>query len=58
MAESGADFSPCGAAFMIDIATELSRHGVADYWDDVDRFARNHIIECQITDYENFAGHR
>ena len=49
----------CAVCFMIDLALNFSTAGVADYWDDVDRWVRNHFAECQLTDskwmYTKFA---
>ena len=42
----------CGAAFMIRIALRLTRAGAGDYWDDVDRWTRNHLAEGQLTHCE------
>ncbi len=38
----------CTAADMVAVATKLSQAGVADYWDDVDRYTRNHFAEIQM----------
>jgi len=35
-------------ADMIAVAVMLSRAGVADCWDDADRWTRNHFAECQM----------
>ena len=37
-------------ADMVAIALKLTLAGAGDYWDDVDRWARNHFSESQITD--------
>ena len=37
-----------GGADMIGLALQLSEAGVADYWDDVDRWTRNMLAESQI----------
>ena len=42
----------CGVSLMINLAVKLTQAGVGDYWDDVDRWVRNHFIEGQLTDYE------
>jgi len=39
----------CEVADMIGLAVKLSAAGAGDYWDDVDRWARNHFFECQLT---------
>jgi len=40
----------CSTGEIIALAVELSRAGVGDYWDDVDRYVRNHLAEIQFTD--------
>ena len=40
----------CEVADMIGIAAKLTRAGVGDYWDDMDRWARNQFAENQLTD--------
>jgi hypothetical protein len=40
----------CTVADMIAMALKLSAAGVADYWDDADRWTRNHFSESQMTD--------
>src|SRR5439155_19676235 len=35
---------------MAYLALKLSDSGVGDYWDDADRYVRNHLAELQITD--------
>ncbi len=42
----------CEVADMIGIAAKLSAAGVGDYWDDVDRWARNQFAEGQLVDSE------
>ena len=45
------ELNPCefaGGADMIGLALQLSEAGVADYWDDVDRWTRNMLAESQI----------
>jgi len=43
----------CANAFMIDTALTLALAGAGDgYWDDVDRYVRNHYAECQLKDYK------
>lgn len=39
----------CGVADMIALALKLTRAGLGDYWDDVDRWTRNHFAEGQLT---------
>jgi len=40
----------CEVADMIAIAAKLTLAGVGDYWDDLDRWVRNHFAEGQLTD--------
>ncbi len=40
----------CEVADMIAIALKLSRAGAGDYWDDADRYLRNHFAEMQLLD--------
>ena len=40
----------CSVADMTMLAIQLSELGVGDYWDDVDSYVRNQLIELQITD--------
>ena len=52
---SAEDFNPCevaGLAGMVGVALKLSdpEDGIADYWDDVDRWVRNMIAESQMLD--------
>jgi len=42
----------CAVADMIVIALKLSRAGVGDYWDDADRWIRNHFAEAQLSKIE------
>jgi hypothetical protein len=42
----------CSLADMIEIALKLSQAGVGDYWDDVERFARNQLLENQFRDVD------
>ena len=37
------------------LAVELSQDGIGDYWDDVDRYARDELAELQLTDKEQLA---
>ena len=43
---------PCSIADMILIALKLSRAGVGDYYEDVEYYLRNLLIEQQITDLD------
>ena len=43
---------PCNLADMIWLAVHLSDAGIGDYWDDVDQYVRNCLIEYQFTDPE------
>ena len=40
----------CGTADMVALAVKLSTAGVADYWDDVDGYVRNTLVEQQYAD--------
>jgi hypothetical protein len=40
----------CEVADMIGIAAKLTRAGAGDYWDDLDRWARNQFAENQLTE--------
>jgi hypothetical protein len=40
----------CATGDMTYLALKLSDSGVGDYWDDADRYVRNHLAELQITD--------
>jgi len=40
----------CEVADMIGLAAKLSRAGVGDYWDDLDRWTRNQFAENQLTE--------
>lgn len=42
----------CELADMIAIALKLSSAGVADYWDQADRWTRNHFAQSQLTSIE------
>lgn len=42
----------CAIADVIHLATRLSRLGLCDYWYDVERFARNQLLENQFLDAE------
>jgi len=39
----------CCIADMVPLAIRLSEIGMGDYWDDVDRFVRNQLVEQQLT---------
>jgi hypothetical protein len=39
-------------ADMVALAVKMSAAGVADYWDDADRWTRNHFTESQLTSTE------
>ena len=55
---SGGDIGPggetpqtaetCATADMIALAIRLSESGIGDYWDHVDQYVRNHLVECQM----------
>ena len=38
----------CAVADMIALAIRLSQAGIGDYWDHVDQYVRNHLVECQM----------
>jgi len=38
----------CGVAEMTELAVMLSEAGVGDYWDDVDQYVRNQLVEHQV----------
>lgn len=40
----------CSLGDMMLLAARLSVDGVGDYWDDLERYIRNQMAECQITD--------
>jgi hypothetical protein len=40
----------CTVGDMTYLAVKLSELGVGDYWDDVDRYTRNQLVEGQVTD--------
>lgn len=42
----------CTVGDMTYLATKLSQLGVGDYWEDVDRYTRNQLVEGQVTDAE------
>ena len=39
----------CEVADMVFLALYLTRRGLGDYWDDVDRWVRNQYAQAQIT---------
>ncbi len=42
----------CAVGDMVALAVLLSRAGAGDYWDDAERYLRNHFAELQLTDPE------
>jgi len=42
----------CATADAICVAVRLSDSGVGDYWEDVDQYVRNNLVEMQFTDIE------
>ena len=42
----------CFLGDLVALGVRMSDAGVADLWEDVDRIARNHLVEAQITDIE------
>ncbi len=38
----------CSIGDMVYIACRLSQAGFGDYWDDVDQYVRNHLVESQL----------
>lgn len=40
----------CGLADLVHLALVLTQAGVADYWDDLERFGRNQLLENQYRD--------
>jgi Beta-L-arabinofuranosidase, GH127 len=42
----------CGIADMVALAVALSDAGIGDYWDDVDHYVRNQLVEQQFVDGE------
>jgi hypothetical protein len=40
----------CNLADMVTLAIDLSKAGAGDYWDDADRWVRNHFAEAQLTE--------
>ena len=39
----------CGVGDMIFLAIRLTQAGLGDYWEDADRWVRNHFVESQMT---------
>ena len=50
MARVGLFGEGCTTGDMTQTAIKLSEAGVGDYWEDVDCYVRNHLIEIQLTD--------
>jgi hypothetical protein len=44
----------CALADVVELAIVLARTGYAQYWDDVERFARNHLLASQFPDPASF----
>jgi len=42
----------CSISGFIAVAVKLSEYGLGDYWDDVDGYVRNHLVESQFVDRE------
>jgi len=42
----------CEVADMISLGLKLTGGGIADYWDDIDRWVRNQFIEGQLLQYD------
>ncbi len=51
-ARIGAFGETCMIADMVALAIRLTEDGMGDYWDDVDRWVRNHLVERQLTSAE------
>ena len=47
---SSANGEGCCAASMVILAVRLSQSGVGDYWEDVEHYVRNQLVEWQLTD--------
>ena len=45
----------CSIGDMVGLAVALSDAGVGDYWDDVDSFTRNQLVEQQLVDKERLS---
>ena len=46
--ESPQTAETCATADMIALAIRLSESGIGDYWDHVEQYVRNHLVECQM----------
>jgi len=46
--QTGKGGETCQVASMLDLAIKFSSAGVGDYWDDADRWVRNHFAESQM----------
>jgi hypothetical protein len=44
----------CALADTLELAIALARSGYSEYWDDVERFARNHLLASQFPDPAGF----
>jgi hypothetical protein len=42
----------CCIADMVGLAAKLSEAGIGDYWDDVDRYSRNQLVEQQFISHD------
>jgi hypothetical protein len=42
----------CTIGDMVGLAIRLSDAGIGNYWEDVDQYARNHLVEAQLLDAE------
>ena len=42
----------CTVGYMLGMALKLSEAGVGDYWDEIDRWVRNHFAEAQLTEFD------
>jgi hypothetical protein len=42
----------CCIADMVGLAAKLSEAGIGDYWEDVDRYARNQLVEQQFVNHD------
>ena len=57
IARIGAFGETCSIGEMTILAAELSEMGVADYWEHVDQYVRNHLTEMQFVDLESVEHH-
>jgi hypothetical protein len=46
----------CGLGNMVALGIQLSEAGVGDYWDDVDGYVRNHLVEGQFINLAEMKG--